>query len=82
MAANIQARLTHQKNRFALIENAVEDAFDIHPSSNTRAFINTSLKVLERNWIKFQAEHDIICQSDLENLEEDSYFRTKNYERC
>lgn len=80
--ANLRTRVTQQKSRFGLIERAVDDALDMDSSSFTRSFLTTNLEVLESNWTRFQTEHDKICQLDTGNLEDESYFRTKTYERC
>lgn len=44
--------------------------------------VNTRLEVLEANWAKFQAEHDIIYHEATNQLEEQSYIKNKIYERC
>lgn len=71
-----------QLSRFLRIQNTLEDALEGDTESVTRHLINTRLEVLESNWETFQNEHSILCLEDPTSLNEQTYIRTRTYERC
>ncbi|XP_011880391.1 PREDICTED: uncharacterized protein LOC105568923 [Vollenhovia emeryi] len=78
----LPAQISLQMNRFLMIQNAVEDAED-HPSATiSRNLVSTRLDVLESNWNKFQEEHERLCRVHAGRLTDESYIRSRTYERC
>lgn len=79
--ATSSSRISLQLSRFLLIQNAVEDVLGNDNDNFTRHLLNTRLEVLETNWTRFQADHEVICQDATESAEE-SYLKNRTYERC
>ncbi|XP_018360366.1 PREDICTED: uncharacterized protein LOC108759421 [Trachymyrmex cornetzi] len=77
----LRAQISMQMSRFLMIQNAVEDASE-GIDGISRHLLNTRLEVLEANWIKFQAEHEKLCQAHAERIGEESYIKHRTYERC
>jgi len=78
--SNLDARITLQRSRFNLIEEAA--AFDDTDASRlTRHLVMTRL---ERNWSRnwFQEEHENLCLSKSEILSDLPYVRERIYECC
>ncbi|XP_011880360.1 PREDICTED: uncharacterized protein LOC105568900, partial [Vollenhovia emeryi] len=68
--ANIDARISLQRSRFNLIQEAADFTEQDIPPFN-RQLITTRLTLLEQNWNRFQEEHENLCLS--ENLSHQPY---------
>lgn len=79
--ANLRYRIAQQQTRFSIIQRFFEEVNEETPNIN-RQLINTRLEILESNWVKFQVEHENICNGEFGPFEEDPYIKTKTYERC
>lgn len=79
--ANLHYRVSQQETRFSIIQRFYEEANDDQPSGN-RQLINTRLEILESNWLKFQIEHESICNGEFGPYEDNPYIKNKTYERC
>ncbi|XP_011860043.1 PREDICTED: uncharacterized protein LOC105557406 [Vollenhovia emeryi] len=79
--ANVDARISLQRSRFNLIQEAA-DFTEQDISSFNRQLITTRLALLEQNWNRFQEEHENLCLSESENLSHQPYVRERVYERC
>ncbi|KMQ89768.1 hypothetical protein RF55_10565 [Lasius niger] len=78
---NLDARITLQRSRFSLIQEATDFESENVPRSD-RPLVNARLDMLEQNWNKFQEEHENLCLSTNEDWSEHSYLRERVYERC
>lgn len=79
--ANLRYRVSQQETRFSGIQRFYEEAID-EPSFTNRQLIKTRLEILESNWMKFQSEHDSICNGKFGPFEDNPYITKKTYERC
>lgn len=79
--SNLDARIALQQSRFTLIQETT-DFNDEHVARSNRQLISSRLDMLERNWNKFQEEHENLCLSDSDALSDHSYLRERVYERC
>lgn len=79
--ASYEARITLQQSRFKLIEETLDAEFESGPRLS-RQLINTRLETLEKNWTRFQTEHEDLCRSLGSLLTNHDYLRTKLFERC
>jgi len=60
----------------------MQDASDGASESIFRHLLHARLEVLAVNWIKFQVEHERMCQMHAEQLVGQSYMKHRTYERC
>lgn len=79
--ANLDTRIVLQRSRFSLIQEAT-GFDDVNATRSNRQLITPRLDMLEQNWSKFQGEHENLCLSVSENLNENPYMREHIYERC
>ncbi|CAL1671779.1 unnamed protein product [Lasius platythorax] len=79
--ANLDTKIALQRSRFSLIQEAT-GFDDVNATRSNRQLITARLDMLEQNWNKFQGEHEILCLSVSENLNENPYMRERIYERC
>lgn len=78
---NLDARIALQRSRFNLIQDtAIFDNVDVHQV--TLHLVVTRLEMLEKNWAKFQEEHENICLSENEAINVLPYIKERIYERC
>jgi len=80
--ADLRSQISLQMQTFLRIQNAVEDAAEEANATLTRHIVSTRLEVLEANWDKFQRDHDQICQTSVDILNQESYMTKKTFERC
>lgn len=78
----ITSRISAQMSRFLRIQNALEDMVKGDTENVTRHLISTRLEILENNCAKFQSEHDALCLEEPEVIVEQSYLKTRTFERC
>ncbi|XP_011884113.1 PREDICTED: uncharacterized protein LOC105571258 [Vollenhovia emeryi] len=78
---NVDARISLQRSRFTLIQEAADFNDEDVPSPN-RQLINTRLALLEQNWNRFQEEHESLCLSESDGLSSQPYVTERLYERC
>lgn len=78
----LPTRISLQQSRFQLIQHAMEIDNDETTSPLMRQVLNTRLEMLERNWLKFQEEHEDLCHSEHDSFHEHQYMKTRTYERC
>ncbi|XP_070522381.1 uncharacterized protein [Cardiocondyla obscurior] len=79
--ANIELRINLQRSRFKLIEEAA-DFNETESLLSSRPLLQTRLNMLDQNWSKFQAEHEILCHSHGDLLTEHLYLKERLFERC
>lgn len=79
--SNLDARIALQQSRFTLIQEST-NLDDEHAPRSSRQLVNARLDMLERNWNKFQDEHENLRLSDNDALSEHSYLKERVYERC
>lgn len=80
--SNWEARISLQRSRFHLIQQANDLDVDDNESQASRQSINTRLEMLEVNWNKFHGEHVDLCYSSGDELQGHDYFKSRIFERC
>lgn len=80
--SNLETRITLQRSRFHLIQQATDSDAEDDVSQSSRQSLNIRLEMLEMNWAKFQEEHEGLCHSLSTDLQHHEYFKTRTFERC
>lgn len=79
---NQESRLVILESRFDLIQRAADNAWDDATSTQSRSIIATRIEQLDRDWSKFEAEHENLSRSDCASLREQPYIKNRLFERC
>ncbi|XP_054267255.1 uncharacterized protein LOC128989390 [Macrosteles quadrilineatus] len=79
--ASLESKIKLQKSRLQHLENASAFFKNKDTSTITKAQLQTRLEVLEADWKKFDKDHERICESKTELLENLDYLNEDHYSR-
>lgn len=80
--SNFELRFALQQSRFNLIQRAADFDNEDNATQVTRQLVQTRLEVLDKNWTKFQEDHESLCFSGGDAFSEHQYFTNRVFERC
>lgn len=75
----LESRISLQESRINLLKTAIDPIKDIDIALLTKQKVQTRLEVLEANWLKFDKDHERICEAKVETTKDLPYMKLNSY---
>ncbi|XP_044740084.1 uncharacterized protein LOC123301412 [Chrysoperla carnea] len=76
---SLESRISLQESRINLLKTAIDPIKDIDIALLTKQNVQTRLEVLEANWLKFDKDHDRICEAKVDTTKDLPYMKLNFY---